>query len=241
MLRSLRQVRRLAWTQVPVWRGSTTVTGPEALVYRLGIGPHRAAESTRAVLDSFAISALINTGCCAALAPGIRSGTVVVANRVLATEGAERALLPGTDWTLVLTEAARTAGLAVEQGAVTSSATPFLTATAKHAAYLRLGAIAGDMETATVAEMATAREIPFACARAVLDEASADLPLTVNHFSAKNGGLDLARTAFRALKEPSRAIDLLTLVPAARVCEKNLGRLFSALTSRLGGSVGGSG
>jgi adenosylhomocysteine nucleosidase len=232
VLRALRQVRRLARAPVPIWQGNTATPSSHVLVYRSGIGPDRAAESTRTVLERFPISALINTGCCGALAPELSAGSVVVAESVFLVGGNEETCYstePSSTRRLI--EAARSAGLMVETGRTLTSRTPFVTAVEKRLAWERVRALTVDMETALVASVAHQRGIPLSCARVVLDDAATDLP-PMEGITNDDGVLRPVGLAVHLLKWPSAIPVLVTLARAVRVCETNLERLFVTLLSR---------
>jgi nucleoside phosphorylase len=234
VLRALRHVTRLAKSPVAIWRGSTPTTGTEVVVYRSGIGPERALESSRTVLERFPVSALINTGCCGALAPHLTVGSVVVAESILLAGGNEEmSCSTEPSWTRLLIEAARSAETAVEEGRTLTSPAPFTTVAEKRLAWERVRALAVDMEAALVGRAAQQQGIPFACARVVLDDAATDLP-PIDGIASANGVLRPVRLATRLLKRPGAIPELVTLALAVRICEAILQRLFATLMSHIG-------
>jgi adenosylhomocysteine nucleosidase len=232
ILRALRQVARLARRPVPMWQGSAPAAGSRVLVYRSGIGPDRAAESTRTVVDRFHVSALINTGCCGALASELTVGSVVVAASVLLTgNSGDDCYAADPSSTRMLIEAAQRTGIPVETGLILTSPKPFLSAAAKRHAREQACPLTVDMETAGVAAVAYQRGIPWACARVVLDDATTNLP-PLEGVMNDNGALRPFRFATHLLRQPGRLPELVALARAVRVCDVTLNRLFSTLLSQ---------
>jgi adenosylhomocysteine nucleosidase len=232
VLRALRQVTRLARGPVPIWQGSAAASGSRVLVYRSGIGPDRAAESTRTVLERFRVSTLINTGCCGALASELSVGSVVVAASVLLVgDSEENCCRAEPASTRLLIEAARSTGMMVETGRALTNPKPFATAVAKRLAREQSCALTVDMETAVVAAVAGQRGIPWACARVVLDDAATDLP-PLEGIMNDDGALRPFRLATHLVKRPGTIPDLVALARAVRVCEATLERLFVTLLSQ---------
>jgi adenosylhomocysteine nucleosidase len=232
VLRALRQVRRVVRGPVPTWQGITPAPSSQVLVYRSGIGPDRATESTRTVLEQFPISALINTGCCGALAPELPAGSVVVAESLFVVGGdGETCHSTEPSSTRLLIEAARSAAVRVEKGRILTSRTPFVTAIEKHLAWEQVRALTVDMESALIASVAYQRGIPFSCARVVLDDAATNLP-PMEGITTDDGVLRPLGLAVHLLKCPGVIPDLFTLARGVRVCEQTLERLFAALFSQ---------
>jgi nucleoside phosphorylase len=198
------------------------------LVFRTGIGVERAAASTRAVLDRFPVTGIVNTGCVGALAESLGTGDLIIADRLLIEGGEPGFFEPDRKWVTRLRSAAESAGLPATGGAILTSRSVLATAAAKQAAARRYGAVAVDMEGAAVAEIAAARALPFASVRAVLDTAAADLPSTEG-FIEPDGSLRPLRAAFSALRKPAAMPGLMALARDVRGAESSLGRLFRAL------------
>jgi len=162
--------------------------GPATLtVTRIGMGLRRAESSTRRLGGELAgASAVAVAGLGGALVPGLPTGSLVVADRILDASGNEVARLPSAP---LLAGELRRAGLDARTGAVLS--TDHIVAGAERSALSRLGALAVDMESSAVAgvlaelgvlgarEAPTAAPVgpgrPFAVLRAISDSPGAEL------------------------------------------------------------------
>ena len=164
------------------------------------------------------IGAVVSTGFCGGLDPGLAVGEIVEATSVvdLATGGqyVSRA---------VSTSIQRTRGIVLSTDRVAS--------TVAEKAKLRTqvaGAMAVEMEAAAVAPWAAARALPFHCVRVVSDRAADAFPLDMNRMRDAGGRFDLLKIAGQALLQPwSRVPALLKINRDCRVAEEKLGAFFA--------------
>jgi adenosylhomocysteine nucleosidase len=139
-----------------------------------GIGMKRARAIARQALAAMPETQLvIATGVVGALSGGLRPGDIVIADRALkAREDSAHPeqVLPVDSATIDLCERIlHRAGLDSSTGAILSSMRVIPNAAEKRAAKQHSGAIAVDMESAAIAIEATARGVPFAIVRTVID------------------------------------------------------------------------
>jgi nucleoside phosphorylase len=146
-----------------------------------GIGVAQARESARRALRMLGRPRLvISTGVAGALAPELKAGDIVIANRLLLEEspdsgGAEIARLsPGIEQ--AVRDALDRTGLTVATGSLLTAGWLLAGAAAKRWAFGRTGAIAVDMESAALAAEVAGAGIPFVCVRAVMDETDDEIP-----------------------------------------------------------------
>ena len=135
------------------------IVGEEIRVVHLGIGPAAASESMRRVLAEGNPRLVVCAGFAGGLEPRLRIGALVVA---------ENFTSPGL--------LARASGGAVV-GALVTRAVPVETPAAKAALARESGALAVDMETASVAEACRAAAVPLLAVRVISDAVDTALPV----------------------------------------------------------------
>lgn len=157
-----------------------------------------------ALVERRGVDGVISTGYCGALDPALSIGDIVVSGEA-----------PATGRTFV-------------KGRVHSSDRVIVTSPEKRKLLLATGAVAVDMEAATVGEKAAQWNVPFRCIRVVSDTAQEDLPLDFNQFQDSSGRFSLGRIAMHALLRPFSVLPaLLRLNKNCRNAGKQLGVFFA--------------
>jgi adenosylhomocysteine nucleosidase len=146
------------------------------------------------------VDGIISTGLCGALDPALQVGDVVV-----------------SDDTPVETQAA------CVRGTVHSIDRVAVTAAEKHTLRNATGAIAVDMESASIRRIAEQWGLPFLCMRAVSDRAGDTLPLDFNHYRNGRGDFSRTRIALAAMARP------FTVMPQLIEFDRNCRRAADAL------------
>ncbi|MGH9121568.1 MAG: 4-hydroxy-3-methylbut-2-enyl diphosphate reductase, partial [Acidimicrobiales bacterium] len=190
-----------------VTRGGTTL-----VVERTGAGPRRAAATALRLLSGglpSGVSAAAVTGVCGALVDGLEPGDVVVADRVLATDGALVAELPSAH---LLAAALNRAGLRTRVGAVIST-DHVVRGGGPRAQLEALGAVAVDMESAALA--GASWPVPLAVVRVVVDSPTAEVLslATIRGGRAALCALNLAAPVLEAWAAAAGARTLLLAQP----------------------------
>ncbi len=146
--------------------------GQRPEVHCAGIGPAQATQAARALLDG-GCKALLSFGIAGGLDPNLKSGTAVVAEAVV-TSGGRR--LPTNDaWNAALyriLEKHTTISTAAIVGSDAIVATP----DDKRRLFDDTGAVAVDMESHAVADIAAAAGVPFLVLRLISDPAAGLIP-----------------------------------------------------------------
>jgi len=170
---------------------------------------------------------VISTGVAGGLAPQLRAGDLVIADRLLLESGADGSF----ESVAVAPETVRLAHAAIHRAGLTAAAGPMLTArrvlssaAGKREAHSRSGAIAVDMESAAIAVETAPCAARFVCVRAIIDEAAHELPGA--ELADESGQVSALRAAAFFLSNPSA----LTRVPAIL---KNMGRATASIASAL--------
>ncbi len=166
--------------------------------------PERARRLAQKLLESGA-TALMSFGIAGGLDPARQAGDVVFAQEVILPGGTRVA----TDaaWRATVSQASAAAGLRAEEGALLGSDSAILAAHHKQRLFRESGAIAVDMESHAVAEVAAAAGVALLVVRAIADPAIRPLPSSVLGSTGPDGrsrgGLVAARLCLRPWQLPA--------------------------------------
>ncbi|HVN44206.1 MAG TPA: hypothetical protein VMT66_03065 [Steroidobacteraceae bacterium] len=152
--------------------GEAATLADGSLLVLSGIGPRAATEGARRLIAAGA-RALISWGMAGGLDPSLAAGCVVLPREVLSREGKSFATEPG--WHAAVAQLIATR-LALSTGRLLSSPEPLGSIAAKAEAFRRSAAVAVDMESAAVAEVASDARLPFLAVRAIVDTANDTVP-----------------------------------------------------------------
>ena len=171
----------LAWERAAVcaapldWRPTGTRRweaklphGGTCVVVQTGVGPARARSAAEAAPRA---RAMLVCGCAGGLVPELAAGSIVVGESVCDLATAERFSLHTT----LTPKSVSGLGLTVATGCIATAVAALGSPAAKREA-AAAGAIAVDMESAAVARVAAARNVPLAVLRVVLDTVNDLLP-----------------------------------------------------------------
>jgi adenosylhomocysteine nucleosidase len=198
-------------------RDGLSSLGEGALLAVSGMGAQLAAIAARRLVDAGA-SRLLSFGFAGGLDPALSAGTVVLPTSIISSSGARFAT--STDWR------ERLAGYIARQrlpvgGLLFSSSAPLDTVADKAAAFRATGAVAVDMESLAVAEVAAAHKLPFVAVRVILDTAADALPRAVTAAS-RAGQVSMPRLLGRLALAPLELVALFHLVQRYRAAIRSL-------------------
>lgn len=196
-------------------RGWRVILGPKYRYYERdgviavcgGIGEKCAREAAEAVLTFRAPQVLISAGMAGALVPGLSVGAVVLPTKVLSATGVPAFTIEGRDGALI---------------SFLSVTTP----SQKRELAARFGAIAVDMEAASVAEVAQRRGVRFAAVKAISDELDFRMP-ELGKFIGPDGKFGKLSFALYAAVRPAMWPGLAALQRNAAIAS---GALCTALS-----------
>jgi adenosylhomocysteine nucleosidase len=176
-----------------------------SLVALSGVGWAAAAAAAERLVREGA-AALASFGLAGGLDPALAAGTLLLPAQVTTPEGAAFSTDPEWRAQLAATSAAPVVGgrLVTARAAVTS-------ATAKLALGRASGALAVDMESAAIAEVADRHGLPFVAVRAVVDDAAAGVPQAVLASTDAHGEVAVPRLLQALLRRPQDLPALLQL------------------------------
>ncbi len=187
-----------------------------------GMGYEAAARAARSLCAAGA-AGLISWGVAGGLDPRLRAGDLVLANRVLAPDGA--CVFPSAVWRGAL--AAQLAGRAtIHEGSLLTTPEALASVAAKALAFRTSGAVAVDMESLAVGRTANAMGLPFLAVRVVVDAAGDLLPAAVMAAS-RDGELRIGRLIGELVLAPGELAQLLRLATRYRAANRTLGRVAS--------------
>ena len=170
-------VAALAAEARPLGTGSKGVDGAVTLgdgtlLVLSGVGISAAAAGARRLAAAGA-RALISWGVAGALDPELSAGTLVLPREIISPDNVSFAT--ATDWREHLRSALE-AHYAVCTGSLLTCRAPLGSVAAKARAFRETAAVAVDMESSAVAEVAAAQRIPFLAVRAIVDGAADEIP-----------------------------------------------------------------
>ena len=180
-----------------------------------GPGPGLVREAVTRAVDREKADQVVSTGFCGALEPSLEVGDIVVASCIDAVDVGRSytSRAPGCDRSSVT-------------GPVISVDRVVQTAVEKRALRDR-GAVAVEMEAASVAAWAEERDLPFYCVRAVTDRAAEDFALDFNAARDASGRFNRRRILGSALRHPWSGVpELIRLARRGSVAARNLGEFI---------------
>jgi DeoD family purine-nucleoside phosphorylase len=174
----------------------TAADGALLTVQATGMGGPSAAIVTEELIRLGA-RRLVRVGTCGALAPGLALGDLVIAESALGEDGASRAL--GGDGPLAadagLLAALRTAAPAAHAGTVVSADLYYDPDPDRIARWTAAGALAVEMEAATIFAIAARHGFPAACILAVSDVVETGARIGADELTAAEDALGRAGAA----------------------------------------------
>jgi adenosylhomocysteine nucleosidase len=198
-----------------------------ALLAVSGIGNEAATRAARSLVDAGAAS-LVSWGVAGALDPLLRAGDLVLPREVITRDSLRFAASAAWRDALAATLARLSAtGFSVVDGVLLTTTTAIDSVEDKAEALRTTLAVAVDMESAAVAQVAAARALPFIAVRAIVDTAADRLPHAVLAAS-RAGQVQLWRLARELARSPREITALLRLARRYRVAERTLRRVADA-------------
>lgn len=196
------------------WCRSGRLNGYEIVLAANGVGWQRAAAAVDAGWTASRPDAVVSTGFCGALDPGLQIADVVVGTRVVA-EGREYATLPARSFKK-------------HAGGVICSVDHVVQTAAEKRTLHAAGNTAVEMEAAGVASRTEALGAAFFCIRAVTDMAGEDLANDYNRALRPDGRFDTMRIFRYALSRPAaRLPELIRLRHNCALAAQTLGEFLA--------------
>jgi len=189
--------------------GGLVTLADGTLLILSGVGLPGAAEGANRLVAA-GVRALISWGMAGGLDPALVPGTLVLPHEVLSPEG--RSFTTAADWRERVSAAIATRH-PVCGGRLLSCREALGSVAAKALAFRETAAVAVDMESSAVAEVAAARRLPFLAVRAIVDGAADELPTAaLQAATAGTGTLRIGRLLAALARAPGELPSLIGLV-----------------------------
>ena len=183
-----------------------------------GMGRAAAARSARALVDAGA-TALASWGMAGGLDPALTPGTIFLPSEVISSDGAS--ITTARQWRERL-GSALSAQRPLVQGRLLTSAKAVGSLAEKATLFREKGAVAVDMESLAIAEVAQTRELPFIAVRVIVDSASDALPQAVTAAADSEGHLQVWRLMGALARAPADLAPLIRLARRYRAANRSL-------------------
>lgn len=206
-------------------RGKFIFITDDIILMYSGAGAENARKAAE-LLVSKGATQLMSWGCAAALSPDLKMGDLVLADRLMGSDGVETPV--NATWHQ---HARKVLGsdIAAYKGAVCASDTLVSTAQAKQDLYIKTGAIALDMESGAIAQVAQHYALPFLAIRAIADPASMDLPLAVSKALNENGEVEITKILASLVFNPKELPHLIQLGQYFQLAKNTLSNVAKQL------------
>ncbi|MDD5755633.1 MAG: phosphorylase, partial [Methylococcales bacterium] len=216
-LSTLKTVPNGLWERSMI-RGKFIFLTDDIILIYSGMGSENARKAAE-LLVSKGATQLMSWGCAAALNPDLKMGDLILADSLLNSDGLEMPV--NATWhqhakTVLGSE------VAMYKGAVCASNEIVSTAQAKQALYAKTGAMALDMESSAIAQVAQYYALPFLVIRAIADPATMDLPLAVSKALNENGEVQITKIITSLVFNPKEIPHLIQLGQYFQLAKKTL-------------------
>jgi len=197
-------------TSKKLTKGSCCFISNNILVIYSGTGPINASSAAEHLISQGATK-LISWGCAAALSETLKSGDLMLANGVIATE--ENKAVPlsvNANWHQHTKELLATF-LKVHSGCLAESKSIVSSSEHKKQIHINTNAVALDMESIAIAKVANQHSLPFLAIRVIADPVEMSLPLAITHALNEQGEVSLSKLLLYLAQHPTELPGLIKL------------------------------
>jgi adenosylhomocysteine nucleosidase len=211
--------------ELPAWRGlGFPVFGRGAVrLAAVGLGAGLCESRFGPLADGLDVPLVISAGVCGALDPRLRSGDLVIPERVIDQDGVTHAVA------VRHRELLAGASPAPWAGALYTAREVVATPGAKAALFARTGAVAVDMESAVVAARAARAGCQALVVRAVSDDAGHSMPAELARLVTPEGRLRVASALTLGVTRPAALAGALELGQRTRRALQVVARTLAAM------------
>lgn len=223
-LSTLKNIPNSLW-ELNLRRGKFVFLTDEVLLIHSGAGAENAKKAAELAVSKGATQ-LMSWGCAAALSPDLKMGDLILADSVISSDGQE------TSVNAVWHQKARSvlgSDVAVYKGALIASEKIVSTAQAKQEIYAKTGAVALDMESSAIAEVATHYALPFLAVRAIADPSSMNLPNALENSLNEKGEVAITRIIKSLVLNPKEIPHLIQIGQCFQIAKKTLSNVAKQL------------
>ncbi|MBM4207548.1 MAG: phosphorylase [Gammaproteobacteria bacterium] len=198
-------------------QGETFRLNDNMIVIYSGAGAKNAQAAAETLVRNGAVR-LISWGCAAGLTAELKPGTLILADQCISADGTKIDTHP------VWRQSAESvlANLLPLKGAITASDQVVIASQEKKRLGLAMKAIALDMESSAIAQVAKSHHLPFLTVRAIADPQPADLPIAVINALNAQGQVDIKKLLLYLLVHPGELPLLIKLGWYFKAAKKTL-------------------
>lgn len=198
--------------------------GIRVVVAESGMGYARARKASLAMIDAHSPKWILSSGFAGALIPTMKIGQIVVANEIVDQHGQQKKL------NLSLASDIEN-GLHV--GKLLTADEMVRMVEQKQQLHEQFEAIAVDMESLAVAQVAAETKTGFMAVRVISDDMSADLPSEVLSIIGDTGAVRVGAALTSIFKRPESVKDMLHLRTNAQAAAKSLATFLDGVVHQL--------
>jgi len=198
-----------------------------------GVGPERAEAGARELIAKGA-EALVSFGVAGGIAPEISAGTLILARAV---GFGDTVFETTTSWRQSLKDMLPP-NIIIEEGSIVGVDKMIASPEAKQRLHANTGALACDMESHAVAQVAAEVGLPFIAVRAISDPVGRDVPKWVLHCLSGEGDVDYQSLILALARRPWALPALMALAGNSKKAFGALRRVARAAGPSLGFSSG---
>lgn len=198
----------------------------EIVLYVSGMGAARARRGAERLLADGA-RALVSLGTAGALARDLDAGTVILPEYILDGDGGRYSVHAA--WHAAAAAALSARGLPVVGGGLLHTDHVIHNTAEKRILHEGSGAVAADMESGALAELAAARAIPFLALRVIVDSAGVAVPASALAGTDAYGRTRAGALLLSLLRRPADLPALLRLAGGYRTAARRLRLLGGCL------------
>jgi len=194
------------------------------LVILSGAGIENAEKATQQLIAQGA-KQLISWGCAGALAAQLKAGDLFIPSQIQTHAGEHLSINSDFYHKLraTLQQTAHHTGLLLESAQIISQAQE------KNALHQSTQALATDMESAALAQVAQQADLPFIAIRSIVDEAHFNLPNAVQYAMQKDGRVSLGKLLLYLIGHPFEIPRLIQLGQHFNAASKTLAKISPLL------------
>lgn len=217
------EARCLSKQPLPV--GQTVALKNNILLHTAGMGPERARSAAMFLIDS-GVDALISWGTAGGLAPGVTAGQLILPNQII--DQKNNIFNVNVLWRNQL-QMKLGHQITVNHGLLLQAEQIVNAVAGKQHLFSQYQAVAVDMESGAVAEVANREGLPFMAIRSVVDTADVAFPEWLQSSLNSEGEIQLGSLGKKLSLHPTRLKDLIHFSGAFAAARSTLNKIADLL------------
>ncbi len=193
-----------------------------------GMGHESATQAANECL-ALNVNGLVSWGVAGAIEKTLGSGNLILASSIVT---ADKTYQTSSEWQNNLLANFRNNGIKTSNGNIASCKEVCASITDKNNLLNKTGAIAVDMESAAIAEIAQCNKLDFVAIRAVADKANTSIPEAVLNHTDNLGNPKLLNFIFSCISRPSQIRDIAVLAKSYKNALSTLRKIAPELISQ---------